>query len=374
MELGLFIMPSHPPERPLRQGHEFDLQALRWADEFGYAEAWVGEHHSCPWEPNPAPDLLVAQALRETCRMRIGTGGFLLPYHHPAELANRAAFLDHISGGRYLFGIASGGLPSDWSMFNVDGMKGEHRLMLEESLNIIMGLWGDDEAFEYKGKYWTVRKPTPNEEGTLRAHLKPLQMPHPPISLSGLSVKSDTLKLCGERGFIPMSLNLNTGYVRGHWDTVVAGADAGGRVADRGMWRVSREICVAETEAAAWKLAVHGGLGRLWNEHLLPLFRNFKFLDYLKHAPDVADSDVTVEYLARHNWLVGTPEQVADKAASMFDDLGGFGHLVMLGTDYVEQPEAWRECMRLAAQEVMPKIRHLQPTVVSEPPRLRATG
>ena len=70
----------------------------------------------------------------------------------------------------------------------------------------------------------------------------------------------------------------------------------------------------------------------------------------------------------------GTPEQVADKAASMFDDLGGFGHLVMLGTDYVEQPEAWRECMRLAAQEVMPKIRHLQPTVVSEPPRLRATG
>ena len=199
-------------------------------------------------------------------------------------------------------------------------------------------------------------------------------MPHPPISLSGLSVKSDTLKLCGERGFIPMSLNLNTGYVRGHWDTVVAGADAGGRVADRGMWRVSREICVAETEAAAWKLAVHGGLGRLWNEHLLPLFRNFKFLDYLKHAPDVADSDVTVEYLARHNWLVGTPEQVADKAATMFDDLGGFGHLVMLGTDYVDQPEAWRECMRLAAQEVLPKIRHLQPAVVSEPPRLRATG
>ena len=78
MELGFFIMPSHPPERPLRQGHEFDLQALRWADEFGYSEAWVGEHHSCPWEPNPAPDLLVAQALRETCRMRIGTGGFLV--------------------------------------------------------------------------------------------------------------------------------------------------------------------------------------------------------------------------------------------------------------------------------------------------------
>jgi alkanesulfonate monooxygenase SsuD/methylene tetrahydromethanopterin reductase-like flavin-dependent oxidoreductase (luciferase family) len=163
-----------------------------------------------------------------------------------------------------------------------------------------------------------------------------------------------------------MSLNLNTNYVRGHWDTVVSGADAGKRVADRGMWRVSREICVAETEAAAWKLAVDGGLGRLWNEHLLPLFRNFNFLNFLKHAPDVADSDVTVEYLARHNWLVGTPDQVADKIATMYDDLGGFGHLVMLGTDYVEQPEAWRDSMKMAAQEVLPKVRHLHPTAVAE--------
>ncbi len=369
MELGYFIMPSHPPERPLFDGHEFDLKQLRWADEFGYVEAWVGEHHTCPWEPNPSPDLLVAQALRETCRMKIGTGGFLLPYHHPAELANRAAFLDHISQGRYLFGIASGGLPSDWSMFNVDGMKGEHRVMLEESLNIIMGLWGDDENFEFKGKYWTVRKPTPNEEGTLRAHLKPFQKPYPPISLSGLSVKSDTLKLCGERGFIPMSLNLNTGYVRGHWNTVMEGAASAGRVADRNMWRVSREICVAETEAAAMKLAVNGGLGRLWAEHLLPLFRAFNYLGFLKHDASVPDSDVTIEYLARHNWLVGTPEQVVDKIGTMYDDLGGFGVLISLGTDYIDHADAWRESMGMISREVMPKVQQLKPA--AEAPALR---
>jgi alkanesulfonate monooxygenase SsuD/methylene tetrahydromethanopterin reductase-like flavin-dependent oxidoreductase (luciferase family) len=354
-------MPSHPPERPLAEGHEWDLQVLRWADAYGYAEAWVGEHHTCPWEPNPAPDLLVAQSLRETSRMRIGTGGFLLPYHHPAELANRAAMLDHISQGRYLFGVASGGLPSDWAMFNVDGMGGQHRRMAKESLDMILRLWGDEEVYEHKGEFWTVSKPAPNANGTLRSHLKPFQKPHPPISLSGLSAKSDTLFLCGERGFMPMSLNLNTGYVRGHWDSVVAGAESAGRTADRALWRVSREICVADTDAAALKLAVGGGLGRLWNEHLLPLFRDFRYLSFLKHDPAVPDSDVTVEYLAQHNWLVGTPETVADKINMMFQHLGGFGTLIMLGTDYVEQAEPWRESMQRVAQEVMPKVAHLRP-------------
>ena len=62
---------------------------LRWLDELGYAECWIGEHHTAPWEPHPAPDLLIAQALMQTKNIRIGPGGFLLPYHHPAELANR---------------------------------------------------------------------------------------------------------------------------------------------------------------------------------------------------------------------------------------------------------------------------------------------
>ena len=109
MELGYFTMPSHPPERPLKDGHEWDLQVIRWLDELGYKECWIGEHHTAPWEPHPSPDLLVAQALMQTKHIRLGPGGFLLPYHHPAELANRVAMLDHISGGRLNFGVAASG-------------------------------------------------------------------------------------------------------------------------------------------------------------------------------------------------------------------------------------------------------------------------
>ena len=102
MELGYFTMPSHPPECGLKEGHDWDLQVLRWLDELGYQEAWIGEHHTAPWEPHPSPDLLMAQALLQTKNIRIGPGGFLLPYHHPAELANRVAMLDHLSDGRLI--------------------------------------------------------------------------------------------------------------------------------------------------------------------------------------------------------------------------------------------------------------------------------
>ena len=56
MELGYFTMPSHPPERPLKAGHEWDLKVIRWLDELGYKECWIGEHHTAPWEPHPSPE------------------------------------------------------------------------------------------------------------------------------------------------------------------------------------------------------------------------------------------------------------------------------------------------------------------------------
>ena len=66
MRTGFFSMPSHPPERDLRAGYEFDLQSIRWCDELGYEEGWVGEHHTAPWEPHPAPDFMVVEGFRQT--------------------------------------------------------------------------------------------------------------------------------------------------------------------------------------------------------------------------------------------------------------------------------------------------------------------
>ena len=51
MDYGLFMMPSHPPERGIFEAHQWDLDCLVQADELGYSEAWIGEHFTSPWEP-----------------------------------------------------------------------------------------------------------------------------------------------------------------------------------------------------------------------------------------------------------------------------------------------------------------------------------
>lgn len=358
MKLGYFGMPSHPPERSFRDGFEWDLQVIRWLDELGYSEAWFGEHHTAPWEPNPTPDLLIAQGFAQTDHIRLGPGGFLLPYHHPAELANRVAALDHISGGRLNFGVAASGLPSDWAMFNVDGTSGDNRLMTREALDLILRLWASDEPFHHEGDYWQVDQP---EEmfGLLRPHLKPLQQPHPPIGVAGLSKGSDTLKLAGERGFIPMSLNLNPAYVASHWESVETGAQRSGRTPDRSEWRMVREVFVADTDEEAWRLSVGSHMGRMYREYFLPLLNNFGFFEFLKASPAVPDSDISPEYCATHNWIVGSPDTVVRSIEAMYEHVGGFGCLLVLGFDYVEDPAAWRHSLELLQREVLPRVAHL---------------
>ena len=360
MEFGYFAMPSHPPERGLKDGHDRDLQVLRWLDEMGYSEAWIGGHHTAPWEPHPSPDLLIAQALLQTKRLRIGPGGFLPPYHHPAELANRVAMLDHLSEGRLMFGVAASGLPSDWAMFNVDGMSGQNRDMTREALDIILGMWTEDGPWHHEGRYWKVDKPD-TMSGFLKPHIGPLQAPHPPIGVAGLSKNSDPPKLAGEKGFLPLSLNLNPAHVSSHWDSVEAGARKAGRTPWRGDWGLVREIFVAETDEEAWRLSVGSQMGRMMGDYFLQLLAQFGFKDYLKHDPSGPDSDVTVDYCAKHDWIIGSPATVAEKIERIYEEVGGFGQLLVFGFDCLDSPEAWKTSLGLLQSEVAPRVRHLVP-------------
>jgi len=245
-------------------------------------------------------------------------------------------------------------------MFNVDGMSGTNRDMTREALDIILKLWSSNEPFDYKGKYWHVTKPD-TMFGFLKPHIKPLQAPHPPIGVAGLSKGSDTLKLAGEKGYIPMSLNLNPAYVKSHWESVETGAAKSGRTPDRGQWRMVREVFVADTDEEAMRLSVGSHMGRMMREYFLPLLAQFGFFEYLKHDPNTADSDVTPEYCAKHNWIVGSPKTVAEKIEKIYDEVGGFGQLLVFGFDYVENPQAWRHSLELLSKEVLPKVQHLTP-------------
>lgn len=113
-------MPSHSPERAIADGQCWDLEEIERLDTLGFEEAWVGEHFTESWEPCPAPDLLIAQALASMTDIRLGPLGHLSPYHHPVELSHRVAYLGHLTRGRYQLGVAISALPTDHQLFDID--------------------------------------------------------------------------------------------------------------------------------------------------------------------------------------------------------------------------------------------------------------
>lgn len=120
-----------------------------------------------------------------------------------------------------------------------------------------------------------------------------------------------------------------------------------------------REIFVADTDEEAWEHSVNGNMGRMMREYFLPLLTAFGFVEFLKVDPAVPDEAVTVEYCAENNWLVGSPETVAEKIEKVYADVGGFGHLLLFGFDYMDDEPAWKRSMELMAKDVMPRVAHL---------------
>lgn len=352
MELGLFGQAFHPPGKSPYDCQEWDLQVIRWLDEFGFAEAWFGEHHALPWEPNPAPDILIGQAFRETKNIRLGPGGICLPYHNPAVVANRMSWLDHVSQGRLNFGVAAGSVPADWKLLGIKGA--DTRAMTRESLEIIQKIWSGERPFVYKGEFWTIEVEEPRLP-LFDAHIRPLQKPGPPIGVSGLSPNSPTLGIAGRMGFLPMSLNADITALKSHWDTYEEGAREAGRVADRKDWRVCKEVIVAETDAKAEKIAVKGALGQFATEYLARMSKVFSQSQGLPPL-NIPDEYLTPEYLVRHKWIVGSPETVREKLEEYQVQTGGFGTLLVFACDYSEQPNAWRDSLQALAEEVAPKL------------------
>jgi alkanesulfonate monooxygenase SsuD/methylene tetrahydromethanopterin reductase-like flavin-dependent oxidoreductase (luciferase family) len=181
--------------------YEGALDHIERMDAAGFDAIAFAEHHGDPDGYNPATVVSMTAAALRTKRARIGTHIMQLPYYHPVILAEQLAMIDILSGGRLDVAFGAGGRSFDME-FRMLGVNPKQRpSRLEEALEVIVRCWTDDDRFDFHGKRWDFEDLTINP--------KPLQNPHPPISLTAIRgqpamdrVARMGLNVCGAGGTI----------------------------------------------------------------------------------------------------------------------------------------------------------------------------
>lgn len=355
MKLGLFLMPATLPGRSLADALDWNLEVIRTADRLGYAEAWIGQHFTTPWEPIVAPQQVIAHALAQTSRIALGTGVEVLYTSHPVRLALELAQLDHLARGRLLFGFGAGGTPTDFQLYGVDPRADEHQAMMREALAIVLDCWkpGGPDAFE--GRYWKVQKPRYDDR--YHWHVSPYAPAEPRIAFAGFMPQSGSMRLAGEHGYIPLSFHVAPEHVGVHWESVEAGAEKTGRTPDRAIWRNARDVYVADTAAEARRGALEGCMGAFWDRHFVKIAEKLRIVDLFRRGAPDGPTDAAA-MIDGGTWFVGTPDQVVEQIVEQYRLTGGFGTLLQLGYDYSDPARraGWFRSMELLATEVLPRV------------------
>lgn len=364
MQLGMFAMPLHPPDRLLADTLDEDRQAVLLADRLGFSEAWFGEHFSSTAEPIASPLAFFSSLIHQTRQINFATGVLNLPQSHPAMVAAQVAQFDHLSRGRYLLGIGPGGLGSDFELLGI-GDKDTRSEMMLESIEAMQQIWAQDAPYSIPGKYWNVNITDFRFDGLgIGEMLKPFQHPHPQICLSIITPYSPSAKMAGTRGWHPVSANfIQARYIRSHWEAYAEGVESIGERPDPANWRIARSILVTDSDSRADDHLSNPDCGlHFYFRYFRRMYLNRGSMEMLKPDVDMPDEEATEEVVARSMVTWGSPSKVLDELVDLHSQWGDFGTLLMVGHDW-DDIELWRRSMTLLANEVMPRFRqHVEAT------------
>mgnify|MGYP001453950577 CR=1 FL=1 len=127
---------------------------------------------------------------------------------------------------------------------------------------------------------------------------------------------------------------------------------------NKNIWRIAREIFVADTTEEAMDEAINGTIGRDFRDYFLQLLPDSPYFNLLKTHDDMPDADVTAEYMAQNVWIVGSPDEVEAKIRRLYTDVGGFGVLLVMAHEW-EPRDKWLHSTELLARDVMPRLADL---------------
>lgn len=291
MKLGIYLNAQHPAGDDAARRLAETVEQVRLIRALGFDSIWGGEHHVTPgFHYFPLLPFL-ARLAAEAEGMALGTNVVLLPLHHPLHVAEAGAFLDAVTGGRFLLGVGLGYRPEEFAAFGVP--MAERVSRLTEGVALIRRLWSED-GVVHRGRHWRL------DGVTIRP--RPLQQPHPPI-LVGSQVPAGIARAARiADGWTAVPAETVDEFA-GHAAAFAAARAAAGLPPSRHVCRLIEVACAPDEETAVRRAA----------PYLLE-----KYAAYLAWGiPGIrldrgAAPEEQLRRLAAGRFAVGSPEQVVE--------------------------------------------------------------
>ncbi|HXA31403.1 MAG TPA: LLM class flavin-dependent oxidoreductase [Acidimicrobiales bacterium] len=333
------------------------------ADRMGFHSFWLTEHHFLPeLSISTAPEVIFGHLAAKTERIRLGHGVKLLPfqYNHPIRVAEAAATLDHLCGGRFEFGTGRSATRNELEGFSVNPH--ETRGMQDEALEFIVRAWTEEEV-EHEGKYFSMPK--------RNVVPKPFQSPHPPLWQATSS--PDGHRATGEKGLGLLSFTVGvepemlveriTSYREGIAEAKPIGKFINDHVGVFTMvhcaptMEESRDVA---SEAFEWYCATSGSYIANFNAWLQELSSDLGTYSYVKTQADAGAKQVGTnmtydDLLGKGAVLAGDPSRCIEVAKRY--EAAGCELLMCLVNPYNIPHEKMMQSIELLGEKVLPEFR-----------------
>src|SRR3954452_18259361 len=372
MRFGLFY--EHQMPRPWEDGAQEKLLSdaldqIELADRLGIDYVWEVEHHFLEeYSHSSAPEVFLGAASQRTKRIRLGHGIVQLPplFNHPARVAERAAMLDLVSGGRLELGTGESSSQMELGGFGIE--RRDKRAMWEEAVDAVARMMVEEPFAGADGEF--VQMPPRNVVP------KPKQRPHPP--LGGVCSRRETILLAARKGLGALSFSFvepeqAKEWVDEYYATIESDDCVPGGFAVNPNFAVVLPMMLHDDEATAIERGIDGahffgyslayyyafgamqpGVTSIWDDFIAN--RDKRGFARSIVTPDQAPLGVKLlqEGLGSLRGAIGTPDQVAELCERY--ERAGVDQVIFCLQAGKNRHEHICESLELFAERVLPRF------------------
>ena len=338
INFGTFLLMQSPSARSSEEIYGRALDTAQAAEELGFRNIWLAEHHFSTYGYVARPLQLATYIAAKTTRLRVGTAVIVVPLHHPLIVAEEIATLDVLAGGRFDIGLGRGYQRYEFERLGLDLDTARQRW--EESIDIIVKALSG-EPFTHEGELFQIPETT--------IFPQPVQKPHPPIWVTAQSPESVDATV--RRGFnlltggfgVPLE---RMGEFRQQFDRATAAAE----VTERPAVGVQRAVYVTDSEADARAAAEEAR----WNMRVTLSLRNqYERVEDGRAIPVPAPNEPDTDDLLDRYLVIGTPDTVIRQIGRVQEHVGISHFNCSFWFGDLEHARIMRS-MELFSREVMP--------------------